>query len=369
MTHHGGDQLAFLRRRVPHDFGSQLGSDQVSTLHRQIEAVLIDSFFATEDVTTEIESGSDGEVRGPVDSAGPRVLVDEPAFDAVVMSDRTRVDEVLESAQIAVSASIGEVRVSEDLGHVLLVDVEDRNSTMGVQPLVAVRDPKVWFTSPERDRQLTDLMCGIHERDDVLFAKQIDEVLPWDNDSWRGTDGVDEGEPDSATRTIRVGSLDGVAREADDLGVRFRVGEHDGQQLEVEVTMRVDDVLKGGGTGVVASRSGCQQIDGGELSEEVDCSHARGEEQEPVALVPLGRQPSQSLVDSRSLMRPQNQIVRLAVDKVGEAGPDIDQLLLVFDAHEPVGGRVAAGLDGVQGFDNRERCGAVGTWRAFARSA
>jgi hypothetical protein len=37
------------------------------------------------------------------------------------------------------------------------------------------------------------------------------------------------------------------------------------------------------------------------------------------------------------------------------SGPDIDQLLLVFDAHEPVGGRVAAGLDGVQGFDNRER--------------
>lgn len=100
--HHGGNQLAFLGRRVPHDIGAQLGSDQLSTLHRQIEAVLVDPFFAAEDVATEIESGSDRKVRGPVDSAGPRVLVDKAALDAVVVSDRTRVDEVLESAQIVV---------------------------------------------------------------------------------------------------------------------------------------------------------------------------------------------------------------------------------------------------------------------------
>ena len=111
--------------------------------------------------------------------------------------------------------------------------------------------------------------------------------------------------------------------------------------------MRVDDVLKGGGPGVVASRSGCQQTTVASCLEEVDFSHARREEQEPVALVPLGRQPSQCLVDSRSRIRDQDQVVRLAIDKVGEAGPDIDQLLLIFDAHEPVGGRVAAGLDGV----------------------
>lgn len=114
------------------------------------------------------------------------------------------------------------------LGHVLLVDVKDRNPTMGEQPLVAIRDPKVWLARPERDRQLTDLVRSIDERDDVLFAKQFDEVLPRDDDSRCGTDGVDEGETDSATRTVRVGSLDGITREADDLGVRFRVGEHDG---------------------------------------------------------------------------------------------------------------------------------------------
>lgn len=173
VTHHSGDQLAFFRCRVPHNLRPQLGSDQLSTLHCQIEAILVDPFFATEDVTTEIESGSDREVRGPVDRAGPGVLVDEAALDAVVMSDRTRVDEVLESARIGLSISINRrgVRVVRILGHVLLVDVKDRNPTMRVQPLVAIRDPKVWLASPERDRQLPDLVRRINERDDVLLAK------------------------------------------------------------------------------------------------------------------------------------------------------------------------------------------------------
>lgn len=89
VTHHGRDQLAFFRCLVPHDLGPQLGSDQLSTSHGQIKAILVDPFFATEDVTTKIESGSDGEVRGPVDSAGPGVLVDEAALDPVIVSNRT----------------------------------------------------------------------------------------------------------------------------------------------------------------------------------------------------------------------------------------------------------------------------------------
>ena len=44
-----------------------------------------------------------------------------------------------------------------------LVDVQNRTTSMSEQPLVTIRDPKVWSNRSERRRQLADIVSCIDE--------------------------------------------------------------------------------------------------------------------------------------------------------------------------------------------------------------
>lgn len=88
--------------------------------------------------------------------------------------------------------------------------------------------------------------------------------------------------------------------------------------------------------------------------------HARRKVEQPIALVPLGRQRPQCLVDSRRRIRDEYEVVRVAIDKLGEPRSKVNQFLLVFDADEAVRSRVTAGLNGVKSIDDGARSSTVG---------
>lgn len=196
-------------------------------------------------------------------------------------------------------------------------------------------------------------------REDILLAEELDELFPRYDHARIARDRVDEREANLAARAVVVGFLDGRTSLGDQVGVRDRVRDGDVEQREREMRMRVDDVLQRLDAGwVAASRAWVRRsVERAALGREDP--HARRKAQHPVALLPLGRHCPQHLVDARRRIRDHDEIVGVAIDKLGEASPESDELALVVEPHEAVGRSIALGLDALESFDDGQRCGSV----------